>query len=163
MKLWIIYKEEIGFLKIIAERLQDRLEDYIDVSVGTAKKIDPSLLLEEKLDYLIIGDFISETIPSLEIQNWVVKYIEISKINNLSLKALSGFYITLTDIKNNNLWVEFLQDNVNAEIIYPPILRLKLNRAELAFENGVHEIVKVYSNEFIEFIINNKKNNKRSL
>jgi len=163
MKLWIIYKEEIGFLKIIAERLQDRLEDYIDVSVGTAKKIYPSLLLEEKLDYLIIGDFISETIPSLEIQNWVVKYIEISKINNLSLKALSGFYITLTDIKNNNLWVEFLQDNVNAEIIYPPILRLKLNRAELAFENGVHEIVKVYSNEFIEFIINNKKNNKRSL
>jgi len=163
MKLWIIYKEEIGFLKIIAESLQDRLEDYIDVSVGTAKKIDPSLLLEEKLDYLIIGDFISETIPSLEIQNWVVKYIEISKINNLSLKASSGFYITLTDIKNNNLWVEFLQDNVNAEIIYPPILRLKLNRAELAFENGVHEIVKVYSNEFIEFIINNKKNNKRSL
>ena len=163
MKLWIIYKEEIGFLKIIAESLQDRLEDYIDVSVGTAKKIDPSLLLEEKLDYLIIGDFISETIPSLEIQNWVVKYVEISKINNLSLKALSGFYITLTDIKNDNLWVEFLQDNVNVEIIYPPILRLKLNRAELAFENGVHEIVKVYSNEFIEFIINNKKNNKRSL
>ena len=49
MKLWIIYKNGIGFSKIIAEMLQDRLEDYIDVSVGNAKKIDPAFLVEEKL------------------------------------------------------------------------------------------------------------------
>jgi hypothetical protein len=42
MRLWIIYKEGIGFLRIIAEMLQDRLEDYIDVSLGIAKKIDPN-------------------------------------------------------------------------------------------------------------------------
>ena len=44
---------------VIAEMLQDHLEDYIDVSVGNAKKIDPAFLVEERLDYLIIGDAIS--------------------------------------------------------------------------------------------------------
>ena len=162
MKIWIIYKEEIGFLKIIAERLQDRLEDYIDVSVGTAKKIDPSLLLEEKLDYLIIGDIISETIPSMEIQNWVRKYFEISKINNHSLKMLSGFYIAPSDVKMEPFWIDSLQENTNAEMIYPPILSLKLNKAELALENGAFELVKAYSNDFIEFFIENKKKNENN-
>ena len=73
--------------------LQDRLEDYIDVYVGNAKLIDPEFLLEERLEYLIIGDIISESIPSSEIQNWVLKYGELSKNYNLNLKALSGFYI----------------------------------------------------------------------
>ena len=50
MKLWIIYKNGIGFSKIIAEMLQDHFEEYIDVSVGCAKKIDPEFLVEEGLD-----------------------------------------------------------------------------------------------------------------
>ena len=133
--------------------LQDRLEDYIDVSVGNAKKIDPAYLVEEKVDFLIIGDIISETIPSLELQNWLLKYWEISKRKNLIIKAISGFYIALADIKIEPFWVEFLQNNINAEIIYPPILRLKINRAELTLENGALELVKAYSNDFIEFFI----------
>ncbi len=157
MKLWIIYKNGIGFSKIIAEMLQDRLEDYIDVDVGEIKKIDPAFLVEEKIDYLIIGDMISKEIPSLEIQNWLLKYWEISRRKNLIVKAISGFYIALADIKIEPFWVEFLQDNINAEIIYPPILRLKLNRAGLALENGALEIVKDYSNDFIGFFIENKK------
>lgn len=153
IKLWIIYKDGIVISKFIAEMLQDRLENYMDVSVGTASKISPLFLLEEKLDYLIIGDTISETIPSVEIQNWVLKYGEISENNNLSLKVLSGFYIAFTDIENDKLWGEFLQGNINAEIIYPPILYLRLNGLEIAQEIDVFEIVKVYSNDFIEFII----------
>ena len=154
MKLWIIYKEGIGFSKLIAEMLQDRLEDYIDVSVGNAKKINPIFVVEEKFDYLIIGDTISDVIPSLEIQNWLLKYREISEIKNLTLKAISGFYIALTDITIEPFGVESLQDNINAEMIYPPILHLKLNKAELTLENGALEIVKAYSNDFIEFFIN---------
>lgn len=153
MKLWIIYKEGIGFSKIIAEMLQDRLEDYIDVSVGNAKKIEPAFLVEERLDYLIIGDVISEVIPSMEIQNWLLEYGEISKSNNLIVKAISGFYVTLTEITVEPLWVEFFQDNIKAELIYPPILRLKLNRADLAIEDGALELVKDYCNDFIEFFI----------
>jgi len=138
--------------------LQDRLEDYIDVSVGNAKKIDPSFLVEEKLDYLIIGDNISDVAPSLEIQNWLLKYWEISKKSNLIIKAVSGFYVTLADIQVELSWMEFLQGNVNAEIIYPPILHLKFNIAELVLEDGALELVKDYTNDFIDFLIKNVKN-----
>ena len=137
--------------------LQDRLEDYLDVSVGNAKKIEPAFLVEERLDYLIIGDVMSEVIPSMEIENWLLKYWEIAKKCNFNVKAISGFYIMLTDNTVEPFWVEFLQDNVNTEIIYPPILCLKLNRTEMALEDGAIDVVKDYSNDFIEFIINNKK------
>ncbi len=136
--------------------LQDRLDNYIDVSVGNAKKIDPTFLVEEKLDYLIIGDNLSEVIPSLEIQNWMLKYGKISKKSNLIIKAISGFYVTLADILVEPSWMEFLQGNVNAEIIYPPMLHLKFNIAELVLEDGALELIKDYTNDFIEFLINNQ-------
>ncbi len=136
--------------------LQDRLEDYIDVSVGNAKKIDPTFLVEEKLDYLIIGDTVNDVIPSLEIQNWLLKYREISKKSNLIIKTLSGFYVTLADIQVEPSWIEFLQGNVNAEIIYPPMLHLKFNIAELVLEDGALELVKDYTNDYIEFFLRNK-------
>ena len=136
--------------------LQDRLEDYIDVSVGNAKKIEPAFLIEEKLDYLIIGDNISDAIPSLEIQNWLLKYWELSTKKKITLKAISGFYIATANIKVEPLWVEILHDNVKTEIIYPPILYLKLNKGELALENRVYDIVKEYSNNIIGYIIGEK-------
>ncbi len=157
MKLWIIYKNGISFSKLIAEMLQDRWEDYIDVDVGKAKKIDPAYLVEEKFDFLIIGDIISKEIPSLEIQNWLHKYWEISNKKKFILKAISGFYITLSDIKVEPFWVEFIHDNVQAENLIPPILRLKLTLAGLSLDRTTPELVKKYSNDFVEFIINNKK------
>ena len=161
MKLWIIYKEGIGFSKIIAEMLQDRLEDYIDVSVGNAKKIDPAFLVEEKLNYLIIGDNISDAIPSLEIQSWLLKYREISKSNNLIIELVSGFYVTLPNVPVEPFWIEFLQDNVNTELVFPPILHLKFNRAKLELEDGALELVKDYTKDFIEFLINDKRKKEK--
>ncbi|UCC20887.1 MAG: hypothetical protein JSV62_06300 [Promethearchaeota archaeon] len=154
MKLWIIYNQGIGFSMIIAEMLQERLEDSIDVSVGNAKKIEPAFLVEEGLDYLIIGDVISEVNPSLEIQNWLLKFWEIAKTININLKAISGFYIMLTDNTVKPFWVEFIHDNAKVDIIYPPILCLKLNLTELSLENKTSEIVKRYSDDFIEYLIN---------
>lgn len=139
--------------------LQNRLEDYIDVSVGNAKKIDPAFLVEEKFDCLIIGDMISKEIPSLEIQNWLLKFWEISKKKKIALKVISGFYVALAEISVEPFWIESLQENINAETIYPPILCLKQDKAGLALENRALELVKVYSNDFIEFLINNKKIN----
>lgn len=162
MKLWIIYKDGIGFSKIIAEMLQDRLEEFIDVDLGSAKRIEPTFLFEERLDYLIIGDIISKEIPSLEVQKWLLKFWEISNKKKITLKAISGFYVALAEIYVEPIWVEFLHDNVKAETIYPPLLRLKLNLSELSLENRVIELVKDYSNDFIEFLINNvKKKEKR--
>jgi len=96
--------------------IQDHLEDYIDVSVGNANKIYPTFLIEEKLDFLIIGDIISKTIHSLEIQNWLIKYWEFSKSKDLNIKAISGFYVAPTEINIEPFWVEFLHDNVRTEI-----------------------------------------------
>ena len=152
IKLWIIYKEGIGFSRIVAEMLQDRLEDYIDVSVGNAKMIDPAFLVEEKFDCLIIGDGITKAITSPEIQNWLLKYREVSNNNNLIIKAVSDFYITPSCIKIEPFWIESLQENTNAEMIYPPILSLKLDKAELALEDRALELVKAYSNDMIEFL-----------
>ena len=157
MRLWIIHKKGIGFSKIIAELLQDRLEDYIDVSVGTANKINPKLILEEKFDHLIIGDIISEILPSLEIQNWVLKFGEILKTNNLEVKALSGYYITFADTKVEPLWIEFLQNIIDAEIIYPPIMSLKSKSTDLTLADEAFEKVRVYSNDLIHFLNQNKK------
>lgn len=160
MKVWIIYKEGIGFSKFIAETLQDRLEDYIDVSVGNANKIDPTFLVEEKLDCLIIGDIINEEIPSLEIQNWLTEYSEISKKNKLTVKTVSGFYISLPRISVEPFWIEFLQEYVNAEKIFPPILHLNFNSAELALEDGALVLIKNYTNEFFEYLVNDINKNE---
>lgn len=163
MKLWIIYKNGIGFSKLIAEMLQDRLENYVDVDVGIVKKIEPTFLVEEELDYLIIGDVISKEIPSLEIQNWLHKYWEISKKKNLILKAISGYYILLPNISVEPFWVEFLHANVKAEIIHLPILDLKLNKANLSLEKVSFELVKEYSKDFINFVINEKSSERQKI
>ena len=154
--MWIIYKERLGFSKMIAEMLQDRLEDYIDVSVGYAEKIDPAFLVEEKLDYLIIGDIVSESIPSLEIRNWLLKYREITKNSNLVIKIVSSFYVVPADIRVEPTWIEFLQSSVSAEIVYPPILSLKFNTDGLVLENGALDEVKDYNNNLIEFLMKNE-------
>ena len=102
---------------------------------------------------MIIGDVLSKEIPSLEIQNWLLNYRKISKINNLVVKTLSGFYVAPSDIKIEPLWIESLQENIKAEMVYPPILSLKLNRANLSLEDGALELVKSYSNDFFKFFI----------
>ena len=70
---------------------------------------------------------------------------------------------TLDNLKIEPFWVEILQENIKAEMIYPPILSLKLNRAELALENGAYDIVKEYSNNFIEFFMEKKKSIRRNI
>ena len=155
MKLWIIYKGGVVFSKVIAEMLQDHLEDYIDVSVGKVSKIEPSFLLEEELNYLIIGDITSEiiTMPSVEIRDWVAKFREISEVNHLDLEVLSGFLITVDEANEDSLWFDFIQDNITTKTIYPPILYLNLNTTTLASEASVLRIVKEYSSKMIEKII----------
>ena len=159
MKLWIIYKEGIVISKTIAEMIQDRLEDYIEVSVGTANKTDPLSLIDEELDYMIIGDIIRERVPSLEIQNWVLKYSEVLTVNNKELQVLSGFYVSLTEMENESIWLEFLRNNINAKLIFPPILCLKLRKSDLPVDIGALKIVKDYSNDIIEYLLN--RNNKK--
>ena len=122
--------------------------------MGNAKKIDPYLIMEEKSDCLIIGDVINEASPSPEIQDWLLKYSEYSNDRKFIIKTLSSFYITAYDIKNESIWFESLQENINAEMIYPPIVRIKLNKTGLSLEDEAFELVRAYSDDFIKFLIN---------
>ena len=141
--------------------LQDRLGDYIDVDAGNSEKIEPLFLVEERIDYLIIGDIITKEIPSLEIQNWLHKYREFSQNHNLIIKSVSGFYVTLPNISVELFWDNFLQDNVNADKNFPPLLHLKFDMAELVLENGALKLVKDYTKEFIGFLVDDKKKGEK--
>lgn len=156
MKLWIIYKDGIGFSKIIAEMLQDRLEDYIDIFVGVAKRIDPEFLIEVGLDYLIIGDVVKEEFPSLEIKKWLLKYCEMSNRINLILRIMSGFCVSTSSSSDRPLWNNFLKDNIKAKMLYPPLLHLKLNIKNFCLENEAIDLIKEYSDDFIKYIIKNE-------
>ena len=157
-KLWIIYKSGIGFSRMTAEMLQERLEDYFNVFIGSAKKIDPTFLLEEKFDYLIVGDVIKKNIPSEEIQNWLVRYKDASQKENFSIKTISGFYISLKEKNIEPFLANFLQENVKAGLVHPYILELKLNKISFTLENEAFELIKHYSNDLITFLLNLYKN-----
>jgi hypothetical protein len=140
--------------------LQDHFEEYIDVSVGCAKKIDPEFLVEEGLDYLIIGDVIKKEIPSLEIQTWLLKYCEISNNMKFVVRSVSGFCVTAPNASVQALWIKFIEDNIKAEIFFPPLLELKLNVDNLSLENGTSDLLKKYTDSFIEYIIENENDSK---
>jgi len=157
IKLWIIHKEGIGFSRIIAETLQDFLNDYIEVSVGNVNKIDPAFLVEENVDYLIIGDVIEgEKIPSPKLQDWISKFSELCKKNQLVIKSISSYYVSSTEIDIKHLWIKLFRENNISLAILPPVLQLQTEKGGLTLEKNVLKSVKDYSNDFIEFYI--KKN-----
>ena len=153
MKLWIIYKNGIGFSKFLAETLQDRLEDYIDVNVGKVKNIEPSYLIEEKVDFLIVGDLICEKTPNLELKNWLLNYMDISNQKNHLLQFVSGYYVKLDNIAIKPSWIEILQNNIKSKKKLFPILHLELDREVLKLDNKAYDLLKSFSKSIIEYII----------
>ena len=156
MRAWIIYKNGIGFSRIIAEMLQDRLEDYVDVNVGKVENIDPSYLLEEKVDLLIVGDIINENVPNLKLKNWLLNYMNISDQKSHELQYISGYYITLTNAPIKPSWIEIIQNDIRSKQKCLPILHLKLDREICKLENESSELIKNYSNDIIECIVSEK-------
>ena len=123
--------------------------------------MDPAFLVEEKLDYLIIGDVIEkEKIPSPELYNWMVKFSELCKIKKLIIKTISCYCVISKEIDVKPFWINFFRENNFSLAIFPPILQLKLKEGGFTLEKNVLKSVKDYSNEFIEFFID-KKNGGR--
>lgn len=59
------------------------------------------------------------------------------------------------DVKQ--LWIKFFQEHNLSIVIFPPILKINLEKGGLTLEKDVIESVKDYSNEFIEFFMKNNK------
>ena len=153
IKLWIIYNNGIGFSKIVSEMLQERLEDYIEVFVGNSENNSPLSLIEEKLDFLIIGDVIRKENFDVEIQNWISTFLDISNKMGQYIKAISGFYVQTSISNNIPSWVEFLQKNLKTTKLYPQIANLRLNISNFTLENDVSNILNKYSKMYIDYIL----------
>ncbi|MFX0075918.1 MAG: hypothetical protein ACFE96_10780, partial [Candidatus Hermodarchaeota archaeon] len=126
-------------------------------SVGNANRIDPAFLVEEELDFLIIGDIIEEEIiPSPEIQDWFNKFSELCDSAQLIIKSISGYCVCSPNFDVNHYWINLFQQNNLSLTIFPPILKLNIKKGGLTLENNVLQLVKDYSNDFIEFLIKDK-------
>jgi len=113
------------------------------------------------LDFLIVGDVIEgEKIPSPELQDWLVKFSELCKENQLIIKSISSYCVYSEDMDVDRPWISFFRENNFPLAIFPPVLQLKLEEGRLSLEKNVLKLVKDYSNDFIEFFIDNNKGGK---
>jgi hypothetical protein len=114
-------------------------------------------VVEEELDFLIIGDVIEEEkIPSPEIQEWFSKFSELCNKEHLIIKSISVYYVGSIKFDVNHYWINLFQKNKLSIIFFPPILQINMKKGGLKLENNVLQLVKDYSNDFIEFLIKNK-------
>ena len=139
---------------MVAEMLQDYFEDYIEVNVGKTDKIEPKYIIEENVDFLILGDIICEKPTILELKNWILSYINLLNLKDKKIKYISGFFVTPSDFMIKPVWIDILREYIGEKLMFPPILHLNLNREEFKLENNTSDMINEYCNEFIEFILN---------
>jgi hypothetical protein len=142
---------------MVAEMFQDRLEDYLEVNVGKLDKIDPEYIIEENVDFLILGDIICEKSLISELKNWILNYINFLNQEEKKIKLISGFYITPSDLAIKPVWIDLIRDHIGIDLIYPPVLHLNLNREKLKLDNKASNIINEFCKEFIEFTLNLKE------
>lgn len=86
----------------------------------------------------------------------MVKFSELSKKNQLVIKSISSYFVTSTDIDTKHLWIKFFRENNFSLAIFPKILQIKMEEGGITLEKNVLKSIKDYSNDFIEFFIDNK-------
>jgi len=69
---------------------------------------------------------------------------------------MSSYFVNSTGIDVKHLWIDFFQENNFSLALFPPVLQLKMEESGLSLEKDVLKSVKDYSNDFIEFFIENK-------
>lgn len=122
--------------------------------VGNFSKIDPAFLIEEELDFLIIGEDIENgSIPSQEIQVWLFKFIELYTEKQFTIKSISRYVINSTEINVNHYWDKFIRNNKFCLTIFPPVLHLKIKKGGFSLEKNAYKLVKEYCNKFIDYFL----------
>ncbi|NHJ20915.1 MAG: hypothetical protein EAX91_08240 [Candidatus Lokiarchaeota archaeon] len=124
------------------------------MSIGNVDKIDPAFLVEEELDFLIIGDDIeNNNIPSPEIQGWLDRFSELCNKNKLVINSVSSYLVSSTEIHANNDWINFFRKYKFSLAFFPPVLQLKLKEGGFTLEKNAFKSVRDYSNKFIQFFL----------
>ena len=124
---------------------QDFIFDEEDATVRAIKKVIPT----------VVTIIIDERIENIWLNKETGQYESSSKV--IQRGSGTGFLISSDEMNRDTIWLEFIQNNIKTETIYPQILCLKLDTTNLATENYVHGIVKDYSDKIIEFITSTTK------
>ena len=120
--------------------------------MGSVDKIDPTFLVEEEVDFLIIGDDIEyNNMLSPEIEFWLARFSELCNKKQLVINSVSSYLVCSTEIHANFFWINFFQENKFSLAFFPPVLQLKMDEGGLRLEKNTFKLVKDYSNKFIQF------------
>jgi len=84
------------------------------------------------------------------------KFSEICNTEQLTIKSISVYFVSSTKFDANHYWINLFQKNKLSLTLFPPIVHLEMKKGGLTLENNVLQLVKDYSNDFIEFLIKNK-------
>ncbi len=153
MKLWIIYINSFGYAKMIGEIFETQLEEDFNVSMGNAGIVNPSLVIDEKPDFLIFGVLCRENSPNL-IKNWIEEFSEISKSNNFAIKKVAAYYITPKDLDISKIWSTILSKCFPVESVFPKPLFLKIHTFNGALDEETYILIKKYIKDLVNFFFN---------
>jgi menaquinone-dependent protoporphyrinogen IX oxidase len=148
MKIWIIYNDHCGRIKLFAEKLADFLESSFDVNVANSKRIKPSIIFEESPEVLIYMVYFINDSQRYEMEKWIEKFYNLSKEKNV-LKIFS-FIVRDSDDNTSSPWYEFLKQNYGKERIFEKISDL----FDLFFRNSKFIVKKRTLKQYSEYIMN---------
>jgi hypothetical protein len=117
MKIWIIYFDELGQIKYLAEKLAEFLEGKNDVNVANGRKLKPSIIIEESPEILIYGILFKKNSIDSKIKRWVNTFYNLSLKSYLKIQQVFTFII---ELQNNDIkikWKDFLLTYYNKNII----------------------------------------------
>ena len=150
MNLWIIYRNTFGYSKMISELFESELENYFNVSMGNAELVSPSLVIDEKPDLMIFGELIRQNSQNPVI-NWIEKFSELSKSNNIFIKKVAIYYIVPDNLDISKNGVKQLAMYFPAGSFFSNPLILKINTFNGSLDNQIYSLIINYVKDLIEF------------
>lgn len=150
MNLWIIYRNTFGYSKMISELFESELENYFNVSMGNAEIVKPSLIIDEKPDFMIFGELYRQNSLNPVI-SWIEDFSELSKSNNISIKKVAIYYIVPDDLDISKIEAQPIAKYFPAGSIFSNPLILKINTFNGSLDNQTYSLIINYIKDLIEF------------
>ncbi|MFX1431879.1 MAG: Lrp/AsnC family transcriptional regulator, partial [Promethearchaeota archaeon] len=118
----LTYRELAEITNMSVSAVHKCIKSLKDNKIITAYTARPSFIALKNLWVIIFGTSTAKSIEAVLKELGRHESVEFAAIAGGKFLYISGFHIALADIKVEPFWIEFLRDNVRAELIYPPIL-----------------------------------------
>ena len=153
MNLWIIYHNTFSYSKMISEIFESELENYFKVSMGNAELVKPSLIIDEKPDFMIFGQLYRQNSLNSVI-NWIEEFSNLSKSNKISIKKVALYYIVPDNLDASKIGLNQLAKYFPAGSIFSKPLIFKINKFNGSLDNQIYSLIINYVKDLIEFFLN---------